>query len=119
MHFYHRDFVSIKRKKRGCSYQCLETGIFIPDPNFSIPDPGSKRFRIPGPKDSRSRIRIKEFKYFLTLKTVHNLSKKSIRLFIPDSGSGFFPLSPDPGSATLEVITYLALGELEAQKKRG
>jgi hypothetical protein len=27
----------------------------IPDPNFSIPDPASKRFRI--------RIRVKEFKY--------------------------------------------------------
>jgi hypothetical protein len=30
--------------------------MFIPDPNFSIPDPGSKRFRIPNPgaKDSGS-----------------------------------------------------------------
>jgi E3 ubiquitin-protein ligase TRIP12 len=34
--------------------QCCGSGMFIPDPNFSIPDPGSKR----------SRIRIKEFKFF-------------------------------------------------------
>jgi hypothetical protein len=52
--------------------QCCGSGMFIPDPNFSIPDPGSEFFpsRIPNPKfPSRipglgSRIRIKEFKYF-------------------------------------------------------
>jgi hypothetical protein len=36
--------------------QCCGSGMFIPDLNFSIPDPGSKRFRI--------QIRIKEFMYF-------------------------------------------------------
>jgi hypothetical protein len=36
--------------------QCCGSGMFIPDLNFSIPDPGSNRFRI--------QIRIKEFKYF-------------------------------------------------------
>ncbi len=30
--------------------QCCRSGMFIPDPNFSIPDPGSKRFRIPDPE---------------------------------------------------------------------
>ncbi len=29
--------------------QFYGAGMFIPDPNFSIPDPGSKRFRIPDP----------------------------------------------------------------------
>jgi hypothetical protein len=29
--------------------QCCGSGMFIPDPNFSIPDPGSRRFRIPDP----------------------------------------------------------------------
>jgi hypothetical protein len=33
---------------------CCGPGLFIPDPDFSIPDPGSKR----------SRIRNKEFEYF-------------------------------------------------------
>jgi hypothetical protein len=33
--------------------------MLIPDPNFSIPDPGSKIFRILNPA-----IRIKEFEYF-------------------------------------------------------
>jgi hypothetical protein len=28
-------------------YQCCGSGMFIPDPNFSIPNPGSKIFRIP------------------------------------------------------------------------
>jgi hypothetical protein len=29
--------------------QCCGSGMFIPNHNFSIPDPGSKRFRIPNP----------------------------------------------------------------------
>ncbi len=29
--------------------QCCGSWVFIPDPNFSIPDPGSKRFWIPDP----------------------------------------------------------------------
>ncbi len=36
--------------------QCCWSGMFIPDPNFSIPDPGSENFG--------SRIRIKESNYF-------------------------------------------------------
>jgi hypothetical protein len=36
--------------------QYCGSGMFISDPNFSIPDPGSNRSRI--------RIRIKEFKFF-------------------------------------------------------
>jgi hypothetical protein len=39
--------------------QCCGSGMFILDPNFF--HPGSL---IEGPKDSGSRIRIKEFKYF-------------------------------------------------------
>jgi hypothetical protein len=35
-------------------HQCCGSGMLIPDPNFSIPNPGSNVFR----------IRIKEFKYF-------------------------------------------------------
>ncbi len=56
----------------------------IPDPNFSIPD---SRSHIQGQKDSGSRIRIKEFKYF-------NPKKLFLR-----SGSWFFNLSriTDPG----------------------
>jgi hypothetical protein len=37
----------------GTEQQCYGSGMFIPDPNFSIPDPRSW-----------IRIRIKEFKYF-------------------------------------------------------
>jgi hypothetical protein len=41
---------------RHTRYLCFGSGMFIPDPDFSIPDPGSKRFRI--------QISIKELKYF-------------------------------------------------------
>jgi hypothetical protein len=33
--------------------QCCGSEMFIPDPNFSIPDPGSKRFRFPDPFTSK------------------------------------------------------------------
>ncbi len=75
----------------------------IPDPNFSIPDPRSKRFRI--------RMRIKEYMVSsFTPKTVSKISEKLYGMFIPDPGAGFFfhPGSqiqkskqhrfPDPGS---------------------
>jgi hypothetical protein len=68
--------------------------MFIPNPNLSILDPGFKKipdpasvadpgclFRIPEPNSSipdpgskRSRIRIKEFKYFYSQKIVPELS---------------------------------------------
>jgi hypothetical protein len=57
----------------------------IRDPNFSIPDQESKRFRIPDPDPH------KEFKYYSPI-TVSKLSEKLSGLFIPDLGSGFFPI---------------------------
>ncbi len=62
--------------------------MFIPDPNFSIPDPWSEFFP--------SRIRIKEFKY-LTRKIVSKFSEIWSELFIPDPDPDFLPI-PDPGS---------------------
>ncbi len=55
----------------------------IPDPNFPIPDLGSKRSRI--------RIRIKEFKHFLLKKTLGKM------IWNVHPGSGFFLPIPDPG----------------------
>jgi hypothetical protein len=66
----------------------------IPESNFSIPDPGSKRFLI--------RICIKEFEVFLALDTVFKLSEKFSGMFIP--GPDFFhpgsrgQKAPDRGS---------------------
>ncbi len=60
----------------------------IPDPNFSIPDPGSENC------GSRIRIRIKEV--FLILNTVSMLSEKLSGMFNVHPGSGFFSF-PDPG----------------------
>jgi hypothetical protein len=49
--------------------QCCGSEMIIPDPNFSIPDPGSKRFRILDP-DPHLRIQV-----FLSLKTVSKISE--------------------------------------------
>ncbi len=65
----------------------------IPDPTFSIPDPGSEL-------SPSYRIRIKEFKYFnpqKTKKMVSKLWKIWSGLFIPDPVSGCW-LSTHPGS---------------------
>ncbi len=72
---------------------------------FSIPDLGSKRFRIP---DSHQRISI------LTQKIVSKLSEIWSGLFIPDPDPDFLPIpdpgvknAPDPGygSANLQIFT--------------
>ncbi len=81
----------------GCSYR-------ISDPNFSFPDPGSKRSRI--------RIRITEFKYFWPEKLFLSSRKNypGCSSLIPDPGSRFSHLAPNPGSwsATL-VYAYKVL----------
>ncbi len=63
--------------------------------------------RIPSQKDSRIRIRIKEFKYF-NPKIVSKLSEIWSKIFIPDPNLDFLPIpdrgvkkAPDPGSTTL------------------
>jgi hypothetical protein len=73
--------------------QCCGSGMFIPDPTFSIPDPGSEFFH------SRYRIRIKEFS-ILTQKNENMEIRKydpgcSSRIPYPDPY--FLPI-PDPGS---------------------
>jgi hypothetical protein len=66
--------------------------MFIPDPNFSIPDPGSKRSRI--------RIYIKRIRVFLTSKKL--LLSFGNSIWDDHPGSGFFfirdPGSPDAGA---------------------
>jgi hypothetical protein len=82
--------------------QCCGSGMFIPDPNFSIPDPNCFH--------PRSRIRIKKFKYF-NPKILFPRSRKydpgcssRIRILIfhtsriPNAG---VKKAPDPGSVTL------------------
>jgi hypothetical protein len=75
--------------------QCCGSGIFIPDPNFSIPNPGSKRFLIPDPHQHQ-RINV-----FLTKKLFLSSRKYgpgcSPRIQIPDPDLDFIPI-PDPGS---------------------
>jgi hypothetical protein len=76
---------------------------------FSIPDPGSKRFRIP------VRIHIKKINYFKPKKLLLNSQKYDLkcssRIRIPDLDPDVLPIrdtgvkkAPDPGSgsATLE-----------------
>ncbi len=73
--------------KRFCSGQCCGSGMFIiPNPNLSIPDPGSKRFWIPEP---HQRIYV-----VLTQKTVSKLLEKLYDMFFPEPEFSI----PDPGS---------------------
>jgi hypothetical protein len=74
--------------------QCCGSG-WIPDPAFSIPDPGL----------ARSRIRIKEFRYFLP-KTDTGTKVSTIRfgMFIPDP---VVKKAPDPGSGSATLITTI------------
>jgi hypothetical protein len=74
----------------GSGIRYVYPGSSIPDPNFSIPDPRSKRFRI--------RMRIKEYTVSsFTLKTVSKISEKLCGMFISDPGAGFSSI-PDPRS---------------------
>jgi hypothetical protein len=62
--------------------ECLSR---IPDPNFSIPDPGSKRFRIQGKKDPGSGCASKNLSIFNPA-----VSKLSKMIWHVNPGSGFF-----------------------------
>jgi len=69
--------------------------MFIPDPNFSIPDPHQRILSI------------------LTQKLFIKLSESWSVLFIPDPDPDFLPISdpgvkeaPDPGSATLNFMLF-------------
>jgi hypothetical protein len=93
---------------RSIYNQCFVSGVFIPDPDYSLPDPGSKWYGIPDPQ--------KRGNVFLTQKIVYNFSEIWSRMFIPDLDQildmdlDFLPLpdpgiikAPDPGSGTLKV----------------
>jgi hypothetical protein len=70
--------------------------MFISDPNFSIPDPRLKRFRIPDP-DRQLKIEV-----LLTPKIVSKLSEIRSGMFIPDPDLDFLSiLDPRSGTATL------------------
>ncbi len=81
-------------KHNGCKSKRRPLMASVADPGclsrmriFSIPDPGSKKFR----------IRIKEFIY-LTQKIVSKLFGNMSRVVHPGSGTWFFLSMPDPGS---------------------
>jgi hypothetical protein len=63
---------------QGCLFR-------IPDPNFSIPDPGSKRFQIPD-QDPHKRILV-----LLAPKNCFSALGKIILILFPDPD--FFPIS--------------------------
>jgi hypothetical protein len=74
--------------------QCCVSGMFIPDPNFSVSNPGSEFFS--------SRIHIKEFKYcnskngFKALGNMIRVVHPGYRIRILDPDPDFLPI-PDPG----------------------
>jgi hypothetical protein len=116
-------------QKFACPKSVLQNRFFnIPDPNFSIPDPGSKRFRI---ADPHQRILV-----CLTLKIVSKLSKILSVTFI--SVPDFFPIpdtdpgvkkaadsevkkAPDPGSSTLpkmNVHNFSLLFTIQSRRQK-
>jgi hypothetical protein len=87
----------------GCLFRIL-------DPNFSIPDPGSKRSRI--------RIRLKEFKYF-NPKIFSSFRKYDLGcpLRNSDLDLDFFPIS-DPGSRGQKSTGFRNLGSATKNRIR-
>jgi len=78
--------------------------MFIPDLNFSNPNPGSRVKKTPYPGSGSTSKNLSIF----SIKTVSKLPEKWSGIFIPDSGSGIFSIPDprvkkalDPGSATL------------------
>jgi hypothetical protein len=76
--------------------------MFIQDPDFSIPDPGSKRHRIPNP-NQQQRIQI-----FLTQIIVTKLSEILSGILNSDSGP-FSTTDPGSESATLRKRNFFHL----------
>jgi hypothetical protein len=64
--------------------------MFIPDQNFSIPDPGTKK------SGSRIRILIKKFKYFSVLRIRIRIYRIHIFLGHPDPLVRGMDPDPDP-----------------------
>jgi hypothetical protein len=76
--------------------------MFIPDPSFFIPDPGSRVDKIPDPGSGSKNVSI------LNKKNDTKFSKIKSGQFIPDPGSGFFSIL-DPGSRGQKSTGYLIL----------
>jgi hypothetical protein len=104
---------------------------------FRIPDPRGKKIPDPGSgsasKNLSFRIRIKEFKYFITKKNCFKAPGNMIQVVHPGSGSRiriliFLPIpdpgvkkAPDPGSrsATLMIGLQNDLSTALANRKKG
>ncbi len=91
--WHHTYSVSVPTYRR---LQCCGSGRFISDPNFSIPDPGS---RVKKMRRSQIRIRIKDSIIF-TEQIVSKLSEIWSKMFIPD---------PDPGCGSATLLGYMFL----------
>ncbi len=74
--------------------QCCGSGMFIPDPNFSIPGPGSRIKKIPDPGSGSASKNLSIF----SPKNCFKLSKIWSGMFIPDSDLDLYPSRiADPG----------------------
>ncbi len=92
-------------------HQCCRSGINIPDPNFSIPDPGSRVKKIPFADSHQKILSIFNPNFFSQISRKYDLgchpeSESRMRILI------FYPFripvpgvkkAPDPVSATLSV----------------
>ncbi len=72
--------------------------MFIPDPNFSIPDPGSRVKKIPDPGFGSASHNVS----ILTQKIVSKFAEIRFGMFIPDPDLDLLPI-PYPGSRSQKV----------------
>ncbi len=90
-------FIKLNKNPKTKNSQCWGSGMFIPEPNFSTPDPGSKRFRIPDPGSASRNTGISVFNPKKCFSAIGNMiSDVHPRIRIPIPGSWFLPI-PDPG----------------------
>jgi hypothetical protein len=92
--------------------------MFIPVPNFSIPDPGSRVKKIPDPGSASKNLSILTIKLFLSCR--ENDLECSSRIPNPDFVSIPDPgvkKAPDPGSGSAALSKTCVLQELEAKMR--
>jgi hypothetical protein len=65
--------------------------MFIPDPTFSIPYPGSRVDKIPEP-DLHQIVLVFLTQHLIRVTYYSKFSKVRYEMFIPDPGSGFFTI---------------------------
>ena len=115
------DWINVSDQSRVRNTSVADPGCFtrITDPNFSIPDPGSKRFQIPDPHPHQ------RMSVFLTPKTISKLSENvqecssRIRIFFTPGSRGLVLMNAFPSQVryytTIFNIKYISFRPCEKE----